>query len=426
MTPTLNSLRFSDQNTQDYIETLLESARPFLRGELASVDEKLPHLVSVLQAAGAGECWHKHGSFLDHLLDVYRILKLWQAPDVVCLCGLFHSAYSNSYVNLAIFPPSADGRDVVRKHVGADAEDLIYLFCVVPRHPLIHDLLLIKYTDDELVEHLRLSEATLSKMSNGEDEKEEQQQWRRKLQSICPAEGIKVKHIKTGEDVVISRRIVAVFLLMTMADFSDQLFNFQDEVFDNSNGRLEFSGNKTLTSLWPGDGKPGLWMNSVSRMAAIYMLIVREEEILKSTEENLGGGEDLELIIPPVLDGCTKVVDTEDQVAARDLYWEAVCSAAEIGLEKAEEMLLRSAEKNPFVGEVQVVLGQVYLGKGDFTAAEAVAERGLRLLLEWGSPWDKRMTWQGWIAWARVVRMKAKEKSWPHDGWGLLNLGLVR
>ncbi|XP_047163444.1 uncharacterized protein LOC124833103 [Vigna umbellata] len=105
-------------------ETLLERARPFLRGELQSIDENLPSLVGVLQSVGAGECWHKHGSFLHHLLDIYRILTLWKAPHSVCLCGLFHSAYSNSYVNLAIFDPST-GREVVCRHVGHQAEALI-------------------------------------------------------------------------------------------------------------------------------------------------------------------------------------------------------------------------------------------------------------------------------------------------------------
>ncbi|KAG6425593.1 hypothetical protein SASPL_116034 [Salvia splendens] len=407
------------------LESLLSSARPFLRGELHAVDENLPRLVSVLQAAGAGECWHKHGSFLDHLIGVYRILKLWNAPDAVCLCGLFHSAYSNSYVNLAIFPPSPTGRDIVRGHVGAAAERLIHLFCIVPRQSLIHDLLLFRYADSELIEHLRSSEISIEKLRGGGAVGDDEI-WRSKLRSICPAEGMTVKHIKTGEDLVISRRLVATFLMMTVADFSDQLFSFQDGLFDNRDGKLEFSGNNVLTSLWPGDGKPGLWMNSASRMAAIYTLLLREEEIyLKTAENHADRDEDLELVVPPVFDNCSKVLDPQEQIAARELYWKAVCGAAEVGLERAEGMLVESVARNPFVGEGYVVLAQIYLGKGEFGAAEEAAERGLRLLVEWGSPWDKRMTWQGWVAWGRVLLMKAKEKSWPETAWGILNLGLV-
>ncbi|KAF5467583.1 hypothetical protein F2P56_011821 [Juglans regia] len=425
-----SSLSTTPTTQNHYLQCLLDSARPFLRGELESVDKNLPSLVAVLRSVGAGECWHKHGSFLDHLVDIYRILKIWKAPDSVCLCGLFHSAYSNSYVNLAIFDPST-GRDVVRGHVGEAAERLIHLFCVVPRQPIIHEDLLFHYSDSELVEHLRLSAISMGKAK----EKglfDEDEGWRKKLQALLPADGITVKHIKTGEDVLLSRRVVAVFLLMTMADFSDQIFGFQDSLFDNYDGRLNFSGNN-YSALWPGDGKPGLWLNSVSRMGAIYNLIVREEEILKEKRKKDGDvgvetdrDEDIELVVPPVFDNCTKVLDAEEQIAAMDLYWEVVCDVPKSGLERAEELLLRCVEKNPFVGEPHVVLGQVYLTKGRFEEAEREAERGLTLMLEWGNPWDKRMSWEGWIAWARVVLMKAKEKSWPQTSWGILNLGLVK
>lgn len=416
----------------DSFQTLLESARPFLIGELGTVNENLPGLISVLRSVGAGECWHKHGSFLDHLVDLYRILKIWKAPESVCLCGLFHSSYSNSYVNLAIFDPST-GRDTVRAHVGDAAERLIHLFCIVPRQSLIHDDLLFKYTDSELIEHLELSEISL-KNAKEKNLFNDEEPWRLKLQSLVPAQGISVKHIKTGEDVLLSRRVFAVFLMMTMGDFSDQLFSFQDSLFDNSDGRLEFSGNN-ISTLWPGDGKPGLWINSISRMGAIYTLIVREEELFIEQRKKKHGDEllkdrdeDIELAIPPVFDYCTRVLDSKDQIIARDLYWEAVCHSVSKNteLKRAEEMLLKSLEKNPFVGEPHVVLAQIYLSEGRFEEAEKMAEKGVRLLVEWGSPWDKRMSWEGWIAWSRVLLMKAKERSWPNTSWGILNLGLVR
>jgi hypothetical protein len=42
----------------------------------------------------------------------------------VARCGLYHSAYSNSYVNLAIFKPDT-GRETVRSAVGTEAEELV-------------------------------------------------------------------------------------------------------------------------------------------------------------------------------------------------------------------------------------------------------------------------------------------------------------
>ncbi|PON68151.1 E3 ubiquitin-protein ligase [Parasponia andersonii] len=303
------------------LKTLLDSARPFLRGELESVDERLPSLVRVLRSVGAGECWHRHGTFLDHLLDIYRILKPWRAQDSVCLLGLFYSAYINSYVNLAIFDPST-GRDVVSRHVGEAAERLIHLFCVVPRQPLIHDDLLFHYTDSELVEHLKCSEVSVK---NAKEKWlfDEEAAWRK-------------KHIKTGEDVVVSRRLVAIFLLMTMGDFSDQHFSFQYYLFESFDGKLEFKGNDVAAGLWPGDGKPGLWMSSISRMGALYK---RKRVGGEKVDEDRD--EDLELVIPPVFENCTRVLDAGEQIKARDLYWEAVCDTSKRGLGRAEELLLR-------------------------------------------------------------------------------------
>lgn len=287
------------------------------------------------------------------------------------------------------------------------------------------------------MKHVEQSVNSLKKKKNAvmEDFGDEDEEWRKKIRSVLPADGLVVKHIKTGEDVHLSRRVVATFLLMTIADFSDQLFSFQDVLFENSDGMLRFSGNDCANALWPGDGKPGLWMNSISRMGAIYRLIVSEEELYSiryaesgncSNSSSRNRDEDIELVIPPIFEYCTKVLSAEDQIEARDLYWEGVCEVRKRGLEGSEEVLKKSVTKNPYVGEPRVVLSQIYLSQGRFEEAEKEGEQGLRLLIEWGSPWDKRTSWEGWIAWCRVLVMKAKEKSWPDTAWGILNLGLVK
>jgi hypothetical protein len=61
------------------------------------------------------------------------------------------------------------------------------------------------------------------------------------------------------------------------------LFSFQDILFDNNDGIMEYMGN-TWTALWPGDGNPGIWMNSISRMGALYTVIVREEKFFQREE----------------------------------------------------------------------------------------------------------------------------------------------
>ncbi len=59
---------------------------------------------------------------------MWKILAVWEQPQALARCGLFHSAYSNSYVNLAIFKAGVD-RELVREDCGTEAEDLIYKFC---------------------------------------------------------------------------------------------------------------------------------------------------------------------------------------------------------------------------------------------------------------------------------------------------------
>lgn len=260
------------------------------------------------------------------------------------------------------------------------------------------------------------------------DGSNKEESWRKKLQKIVPATGIKVNHIRTGEPVVVPRRVVAVFLLITIADFADQYYGYQDMLHGNTDGRLEFTGNGSFDTLWPGNGKPGLWMNMISRMAAVYTLVVREEAIFKAENEKgevAGDEEDIELIIPPIFENCSKILDPNEQVEARDLYWEAVNDDGS-KKEKGEGMLVKCMEKNPYVGEPHVLLSQFYMSRGRFEEGQREAEEGLRVLLEWGCPWDKRVSWEGWVAWGRVLVSKAKERSWPHTSWGIINLGLIK
>ena len=61
----------------------------------------LPRTIEALKQRGAHRCWHKHSTFLQHLTGVHNILRLWGQGTTIGRVGLFHSAYSNSYVNLA-------------------------------------------------------------------------------------------------------------------------------------------------------------------------------------------------------------------------------------------------------------------------------------------------------------------------------------
>jgi hypothetical protein len=64
----------------------------------------MPDHLEVLAHQGAAEIWHKHGTFRDHLLGVWRTLAAWGMDRDTCRLGLFHSCYANSFVRQGIEP----------------------------------------------------------------------------------------------------------------------------------------------------------------------------------------------------------------------------------------------------------------------------------------------------------------------------------
>ena len=79
--------------------------------------------------------WHKHGAFYEHLRDVWVMLCAWEQPQAWCRLGLFHSAYSNSFVSMGIFDRERD-RAKLAALIGVEAENLVYKFCTVDRQTL--------------------------------------------------------------------------------------------------------------------------------------------------------------------------------------------------------------------------------------------------------------------------------------------------
>lgn len=97
-----------------------------------------------------------------------------------------------------------------------------------------------------------------------------------------------------------------------------------------------------------------------------------------------------------MFDHCGAILFPSDQVTARDLYWEVVCMPpGKKTHEKVETLLEKACERNPFIGEPHVVLTQIYNSQGRYDEADKEVEIGLRLMLEWGTTWDKRMSWEG-------------------------------
>ena len=61
--------------------TVAPLLRSLLRERYGEVDAAIPAMLSVLSDRGADECWHKHSTFMQHLVGVWRSLTLFS----VCL-----------------------------------------------------------------------------------------------------------------------------------------------------------------------------------------------------------------------------------------------------------------------------------------------------------------------------------------------------
>ena len=202
--------------------------------------------------------------------------------------------------------------------------------------------------------------------------------------------------------------------------------------------------------LWPGASKPGLWMSTVAKMGRLVKACAQVAEKqgrplgLQSPGYPPGYPPSLNKSrLPPVFEKCSRLLLPSDEKMARDLYWQVACAGdGSLAASKRGawlEALEEASRLNPFVAEPHILRAQLQLerqgggglnggelGAGDALAAREAAEAGLALLCEWGTAWDKRMAWEAWVAWARVIAQRAdKGLAWPGSTWGVLNLGLV-
>jgi len=205
----------------------------------------------------------------------------------------------------------------------------------------------------------------------------------------------------------------------------------QDLLFANDDGEFRYAGN-AWHALWPGNCKPGLWLNAISRMGVLLNLLLREDAAEEAELTPLNGLPErpfgtLEIPVPHIFNNCTEILSPVNQNRSRDQYWEAMHVEQRDRLVNTAMPLLKSCCKlNPFVAEPRFLLAQIYLTEEKYELAETEATEGLRLLLNWATTWDKRMTWEGWLSFGRVLRDNAHQKSWPQSAFGILNLGLVK
>lgn len=354
----------------DLDPALFERAQALLDDEWIAKDADLAPLLPVVLARNVGQDWHKAGTFRHHLVGVARALALWRQPREVRLLGLLHSVYGNAFVDLVKFDAASE-RGRLAELVGADCEHLVHLFCTMSRTQFVQ------------------------RVMAGEIE----------------ADGSVVLE-KNGAPMVLTPFEVAAFIVVSMADSMEQWFSWQDDIYSQF-PRVQSERQQAqhwAASLWPGPMRPS------GRM--LHQIACLGRALQHPALNNL-------LPLPPVFGQCTQALSLADEAAATSLYWSVIqLDQPLVDLDAATAVLEHAVRHNPWVGEPQMVLAQLYLSAGRGADAERAANSALQCFSAWGNAWDKRVQWDAWVAWTRILLQSAQQGSWPARLDKLNNLAL--
>ena len=356
-------------------EPLLQRALALLDDEWLSRDADLAPVLPVVLARGVGQDWHKAGTFRHHLVGVARSLTLWGQPREVRLLGLLHSVYGNAFVDLVKFDAASE-RQRLQQLVGEPAEHLVHLFCTMNRGQFVQRLLAGQAQGD----------GSLRVELNG------------------PA---------PRREVLLSAYEVAAFAVVSMADTIEQWFSWQDEVYSRfpATDTTRRQAVHWAASLWPGPMRPTARM--LSQVAALGQALQQHPALAA------------QLPLPPVFAHCSRALAPADEAAACALYWSVVqLDQPLVDLDSATGTLEQAVRLNPWVGEPQMVLAQLYLSAGRAQDAARAARGALSQLCAWGNAWDKRVQWDAWIAWTRILLQAAEQGRWPERLDKLNNMAL--
>ena len=322
---------------------------------------------------------HGRDPFIVHLRGTWEILRNWNQPLHVARCGLFHSSYSKLGFNFRYFNiHKSEDRKLLQGVIGKDAEHLVWQYChhssiwdrreVIDRHDKWKDLpgeLAKMKVDPKLV--------VLGEKLN--------------------PEGYDIpSSVDPGMTIHFTPKEVANYFVVYVADVFDQ---FSDVTSYNMVYTPGYDANKKPVRIWPGTGKPGM-VGDVLGMAFFSRMLYSARDYLDN--------------IPAVFNNCTCILNAQDEREARDLYWDARRHELTKSDEELEKMYFRSAQLNPWVAETHIMLSQLMYRRSAWTEAANAAAKGIKLLYEWGTHWDKQVTYAQWVGFARMCHLRAKRR----------------
>lgn len=350
---------------------LFTRAQALLDEEWLAHDPDLAPVLPTVLGRNVGQDWHKAGTFRHHLVGVARTLTLWQQPRDIRLLGLLHSVYGNAFVDLVKFDPASE-RARLRVLVGEPAEHLVYLFCTASRTQFVQ----------------------------------------RVLAGGLEPDGSLVLE-KDGQPQLLTAYEVAAFLVVSMADTIEQWFSWQDDIYSRfPQVQHRPQAVHWAASLWPGPMRPSARMVHQINSLALALQHPGLQGLVP---------------MPPVFAHCTQPLSAAHEAAATSLYWSVIQQDQPlVDLDAATAVLEQAVRHNPWVGEPQMVLAQLYLTAGRRADAQAAAESALQLFSAWGNSWDKRVAWDAWVAWTRILLQAAQTGRWPERLDKLNNVALVQ
>lgn len=94
------------------------------------------HHEELLIELGADQTKHSGRTLFEHLKGVHDLLRDWNAPQHVCLAGLFHSIYGTEVFK----HQSLDDRKRLQAATDKRTEALVHAFCVAKDRPLFESI----------------------------------------------------------------------------------------------------------------------------------------------------------------------------------------------------------------------------------------------------------------------------------------------
>jgi len=323
--------------------------KAIIHDNLGAFDPDFDKMFDLLHEDGFQEFAHGRDTFANHLQGTFGTLAAWGQPQDVNRVGLFHSSFSG---DLFMFHYLSDGeegdREVLRDVIGEHAERLTHTFGITKRG----------WVNDTLFSQ---PDATL----DGD--------------TIT----VQARTNLTYFNLTISTKDSAKIMIASIADVFDQMLQV--------NAWREGHQQEVPTQLYPGQVRPDIGMHWMSRVCA--------------------GIRHLLEVVPPIFDHCTQELTYEDEVAARDAYWDVVLHEHEMTQDRRESVLRQCIAHNPFIAEPHLVLSQVYFQQGKYVDAVRKAKAALKLFYTWANTWDKRLPFRQWVSFTRIHLLRCQRKA---------------